>query len=133
MSKEHQIVLAEHPEIAKILNEKNLVLVDADKLKKLIELLQEKTADEKELKECVLKIMGILGVIDEKTGKIKPEIASGEESFIPGLFKSIGSIMSLFMKAQAPAFMGGKEAEEEIKTKFSFISKIIPIITKHGN
>jgi len=125
-------ILDKYPGLENELKASKLTLIYDEKLNKLLSLIEEKTQDEKDLKECVLKVMGVLGVLDEKTQKIKAEIASGEDNFMPHMLKSIARISGLFMKSQSPSWMGGDTAKAQIKEEFSFVEKIIPIIQKHG-
>ena len=99
-------------------------------------LLNELAESEKEktlLKNAVVNIMSLMGLIDKNTGKMKEEIASGEESFIPGMLKSLSDVVALLTKSSLPKFMGGGDkAKEELATKFSFIQELLPIINKYG-
>lgn len=108
--------------------------IEEEKLKMLLEQNEEYKKEHAILKNSAVSIMGMFGIMDQNTQKMKPEIASGEQSFIPGMLKSLGDLTALLMKANAPRWMGGgKQAEEELAQKFSFIKDLLPIINKHAN
>lgn len=85
------------------------------------------------LKKSVIKIMDLMGLIDPATGKMKEEIASGEESFVPGMLKALGDVVMLLTKSSAPKMFGGDKAKAQLVEKFDFIAALLPIINKYNN
>jgi len=84
--------------------------------------LTEYEKDIATLKEVVIGIIKVLGLYDETVKGIKPEIASGEESYIKPIVKSISSLLKNLM-------FNPKQIEKD----FYFIPLIFPIIKKHGS
>lgn len=101
-------------------------------LKELLTQNEEQKADIKILKKGVTSVMDLMGLIDKETSLIKPEIESGEESFIPGMLKSLGDVVTLLTRASAPKWMGGEKAKEQLGLKFSFIQEVLPLIKKYN-
>jgi hypothetical protein len=107
------------------------ILVDRAELKEILNQNESMKKDIKVLKTGVTSVMDLMGLIDKKTGLIKPEIESGEESFIPGMLKSLGDVVTLLTRASAGRWFGGDKAKEELGNKFSFIQDLLPIIKKY--
>ena len=80
------------------------------------------------LKEVVLSIIGLFGLLDEKTGTIKASIQSGEESYFKHILKALNKIIMMVTMAQI-----SKSSEKELADTFAFIKKVIPLINKYGN
>jgi hypothetical protein len=95
--------------------------------------LLEAQEERKILKSAVIKIMDLMGLIDPQTNKMREEIASGDESFVPGMLKSLGDVVQLLMKSNAPKMFGGEKAKEQLAQKFDFIAPLLPIINKYNN
>lgn len=96
--------------------------------------LSEKETEMVVLRNAVVSIMGILGVLDENK-KIKPDVLSGKENFMGGLLKSItgiGAKMSMMDSYLVPK-KKREEAKAYIEETFAFIKPVIPIIKKYGN
>ncbi|MBS1647364.1 MAG: hypothetical protein JST67_08485 [Bacteroidetes bacterium] len=106
--------------------------IEKQELETLIKVNEDFKQEIEILKESVIKIMDVMGLIDKETGKMREEIASGEESFVPSMLKSLGDIITLLTKSQMPKFFGGEKAKDELLEKFSFIKKMLPIINKHA-
>lgn len=103
--------------------------IEKAELNELLRQNEELKADFMALRGGVIKIMDFMGLIDPKTQGIKAEIESGEESFVPGMIKSLGNLTVMLAKASTP-FVGVK-AKEELGQKFIFIHELIPLINKH--
>ena len=104
------------------------VCVPEQKLRNLIEQNKEFKQDFGELKQCVLSLLKLMGLLDEKTFTIKEKIKTGEESYIKHVLKSLKEVIILLTESK----LGFKSAEEELVSKFSFVKQIIPLIEKHG-
>ena len=61
------------------------------------------------LKEVVLSIIGLFGLLDEKTGTIKASIQSGEESYFKHILKALNKIIMMVTMAQI-----SKSSEKEL-------------------
>lgn len=107
-----------------------MIQVPEQELQDLLKQNKDFKADKEVLHDCIVKIMDLLGIVDPATGKVKEEIVSGEESFIPSLLKSVGDLMSLMTQSTIPLI--GKKAKVKLEEKFDFIKTLIPIIQKHG-
>lgn len=109
----------------------------SEKLKADLECAEAELAvaqkERQDLYEVGIGVMNFMGVLDPATNKLRAELASKEESPFPYILKSLGSVTTLVMKAQAPKFMGGAQAEKELNEKFGFVTKLIELVSKHGN
>lgn len=103
-------------------------LTPASQLKILLDGKVDNEADIKELRDCIISVLKILGLTDE-TGGIKAEIRSGDEGYFGNILKALTHIVFLLGKAQIPVI--GKKAEMELIDTFSFIKKVLPLIDKH--
>ncbi|MBA2610543.1 MAG: hypothetical protein H0U95_01135 [Bacteroidetes bacterium] len=99
----------------------------------LLTELNECKAERAVLKKSVIEIMNLMGLIDPATGKMREEVATGEESFMPGMLKALGDTITLLTKASAPEWMGGLKYKEQLAAKFAFIAPLLPIINKYNN
>lgn len=108
-----------------------MITIEREKLDFLLTEFEESKKERDVLKRSATKIMDMFGLIDKESGKMKPEIASGEESFVPGMIKSLGDIVLLLTKSNAGSWFGGNKAKEELEKKFDFIQELLPIINKH--
>lgn len=109
-----------------------LINIPMDEYKDLLKNLKESEEERAVLKASVIKIMELMGLIDPATGKMKEEIASGEESFIPGMLKALSDVVSLLTKSSVPSWMGGgAKAKKQLADKFDFIAPLLPIINKY--
>ena len=114
--------------------ESPFIQIEKEKLNFLLTQFEESQAEQKILKNAAIKIMSLMGLIDPETNKMKPEIASGEENFIPGMLKSLTDVVALLTKSNLPGFMGGGDkAKQQLAEKFDFIKELLPIINKHAN
>ena len=109
------------------------VTILKEQLNSLLNQLDDANSERKVLKSSVMQIMDFIGLIDRKTSKLKEEIASGEESFIPSMLKALGDVMGLLTKSSMPKILGGEKAKQELADKFAFIQELLPIINKYGN
>jgi hypothetical protein len=112
--------------------EDKLIQISESKLRILLARNEEAEHEIKILKGSAISIMDLMGLIDKDTQTVKPEIASGEESFIPGMLKSLTEVVSLLTMAQMPKKLGGAKAEEKLAVKFAFVKELVPVINKHG-
>lgn len=107
--------------------------IERERLTTLLNQLDEADQERQILKGATIKIMSLMGLINPETGTMKEEIASGEESFIPGMLKSLSDVVALLTKSNLPAFMGGGDkAKDALAEKFGFIKELLPIINKYG-
>jgi hypothetical protein len=81
-------------------------------------------------KEVILNVMRLLGLADENNVP-KTDVLNGEESFFPSIIKGLGDIVTLATRAQIP--MIGKKAAEQLKKKFEFIERTMPLLIKYAN
>lgn len=106
-----------------------------------LEMLQKQLiaaeAENKQLKKeiaevinLVRRIIGVLGLLDEKTNAIKPELLSGEESPLGLLMEALSGIVALITKSKMPVI--GKKYEKELEEKFAFVKDIVPIVEKYA-
>lgn len=110
------------------------LLVPAHQLKSLLEQLQEAKEERKILYDIALSIMVLLGYADAKTRKPIPEIINGEESWMPGMLKSLADVMGLLTKTKfAITDNQKKKYEAELAEKFAFVKNLMPLMQKYGN
>lgn len=110
------------------------VPVPAHQLKHLLEQLAEAKADRKILYEVGVSIMILFGYADPKTRQPIPEIVSGEESWMPGMLKSLSDIIGKLTKAKLAVTKNQKERyQTELAETFAFVKDFMPLITKYGN
>lgn len=113
------------------LNGKTYVVIDKSQLQSLLNQIKENKADILEFKSCVLSILSLMGLLDEKTETLKESIKTGEEGYFGPILKSLSEVISLLGQAQIPII--GKKAEAKLVQKFAFIKNILPIVEKHAN
>lgn len=120
-------------------NKNDFVLVPAAQLETLLNNsaakdleLTEANKERQILIKIAYSIMDLFGFIDNETGKMKPEIISGEESFIPGMLKSLGDVTTLLMSAKTPFKSMREKAEQKLAEKFSFVKDLIPLLQKYS-
>jgi hypothetical protein len=116
------------------------ILIPASQLETLLNLLKENNikiaeadAERQVLIKIAFEIMNLFGYIDPKTGKMKPEVLSGEESFIPGMLKSLGDVTSLLIGAKNPFKSLAQKNKDKLQEKFAFVQILIPLLQKYGN
>lgn len=109
-------------------HEINTFNLDNENTRLKVQLL-EKEQDIAALINITRGILGILGLIDERTGKVKEEYLSGEENVLEPILASIPEIMGLLTQVKLPII--GKRAEEKLEKKFAFVKQIVPIIEKY--
>lgn len=112
--------------------EDKMISISEQKLRILLERKAEAEAEIVILKGSAICIMDLMGLIDKETNTVKSEIASGEESFIPGMLKSLTDVVALLTQANLPKFLGGETAQAKLAEKFSFVKDLVPLINKHG-
>lgn len=122
-------------EVQKYLDENQYyLLVPAHQLKSLLAQLEEAKQERKILYDIALSIMVLLGYADAKTRKPIPEIISGEESWMPGMLKSLADVMGLLTKTKfAITDNQKKKYEAELAEKFAFVKNLMPLMQKYGN
>lgn len=103
-------------------------IFNKSELENLLKKHQDYQSDIKELRSVIVSVLKLLGIYDEATGSVKSEIASGEESYFKHILKALNKIVMLLVTAQV-----SKKAQAELEETFSFITKIFPIINKHGS
>lgn len=111
-------------------NKQKMVEIPEEQLESLVTQLEESKRDAIVLKESAIAIMDLMGLMNEEKTQIKPGIVSGKDSFIPGMLKSLSDIVALLTQCSAPKWMGGDKAKEKLEKKFSFVSKLVPVINK---
>jgi hypothetical protein len=109
---------------------KQYLLVEKNQLTNLLNQNAEYKKDVVELKECIISVLRLMGLLDETTKTLKAEIKSGEESYFSPILKSLSDVVKLLTLSQLPIV--GKKHEEQLVQKFSFIKQILPLIEKHG-
>jgi hypothetical protein len=109
---------------------KDYYLVENEQLKRLIDDLKEGKKDINELKNCIMSLLGVLGLLNEAGTNIKESIKTGEESYFKHILKALGETMALLGQAQIPVI--GKKAEAKLLEKFHFVKTIIPTIEKYA-
>lgn len=112
------------------INGKEYYLIEAEQLKNLLYEVKEGKKDIGEMKNCIMALLAVLGLLDESGTQIKESIKSGEEGYFKHILKALGETMALLGQAQIPVI--GKKAEAKLLEKFHFVKTIIPIIEKHG-
>lgn len=76
-----------------------------------------------------ISIMALLGLVDSD-GRVKSEVLSGEESWLPCVLKGAKDIVSLLLQMKIPGI--GKKAEAELIEKFKFLKEVMPLVEKYG-
>lgn len=99
------------------------------KLRMLMEQLKEKNADIDTLVNVIASLCRVLGLVDEKTGKVKPEYLTGQENIFTGVAKGIGDVLVLMTQSKVPVI--GKQAEKKLNERFAFMADIAPLIIKY--
>jgi hypothetical protein len=109
-------------------NGTNYIMVSEDSLNELV-LKAEEMKKERDLMEYgIYQICGVLGLTNAERTEIKPEVVSGDEGVFKNLMKAGTDLFLLFSKSSLPVV--GKKAEAEIKQKFEFIEKLLPLLKK---
>lgn len=104
--------------------------VNKKEYEKLLSDLNEYKNDTIELKKCILSVLRLLGILDEKTQSIKEKIKSGEEGYTKHILGGLGDVMTLLTQSNMPII--GKKYESKLAEKFSFIKTVLPLIEKHS-
>jgi hypothetical protein len=110
-----------------VIADKEYLLVPKENLETLLNRLQDYKGDINELRNCVISVLRVLGLLDEQTQSIKEKIKTGEEGYFKHLLSALKDVMFLLTQAK----FGFKDAERELLEKFDFVKKIIPLIEKH--
>jgi hypothetical protein len=109
------------------------LLAPKHQLNTLLAQLQDAKNDRETLVNIAIEIMILFGYVDPNTRKVKPEIATGEESWMPGMLKSLADVMGTLTKSKFAVTKKQKaECEAELAKKFAFVSNLMPILTKYG-
>jgi hypothetical protein len=90
---------------------------NAEKLEKEVELLTY----------GVLQICGVLGLTNKERTALLPSVVSGDEGVFTHVMKAGADLFGLFMKTSLPGKLG-KSAEEQVRQRFEFIEKILPMM-----
>lgn len=89
--------------------------------------------EQKVLFEIAITIMKLFGMVEKGQKKIKPEILSGEESFVPGMLSSLADVSGLLIKVKLSVTENQKKKNETaLAEHFSFLKDLIPLVQKYG-
>lgn len=102
-------------------------LVNVDQLEKLLFQLKDQKKDLLELKNCVVSVLRLMGLLDEKTGTIKESVRSGNESYFKHIIKALKDVVMLMTMARF-----NKASETELMEKFAFIKTVLPLVDKYA-
>jgi hypothetical protein len=109
----------------------HFLIVPKTQLETALALIVEAKEERKTLLKIGYCIMGLFGFLDEN-GKPDQKIISGEESWIPGLLKSLGDVMVMLTAAKMGTENMKKRNIEKLKEKFGFVKDFLPLMQKYG-
>jgi hypothetical protein len=122
--------------VSKYLEDRNEIAIPKQQLIDLLEKQQTDAAELEEYKKDIavlhsssMDIMAILGLIDERTGKLKAGVVNGTENPMPGIFSAGSSLIALVGRSG----LGDSSAKRKLEEKFKCLKELLPLLEKHGN
>jgi len=108
-----------------------LIVIPASEIETLVNTIEEVNKERDLIKWGMFELLSLLGITNEEKTKIRPEIISGDEGIFKGLMKKGGELFFLFSQTSLPGSLGRK-AEAQVKEKFAFVEKVLPVLNKYG-